>query len=355
MNEIDELRSFRADLDTPPAGALARARFWALAGGADETGPAAGRRTAVRTFGLAAVAASVVVVLVVASLILSRGTAPAPHLPATPSAQDVIERLAQLAAAQPAGPAIGPDDVIDITAAYYSYPASLQTPGPTPWIEQRAVPIGPTVLDPTQVHTRTQLASFVAQRRADVTESGGPGPMQVTPEWVAALNPEPTALRAAFSQARLACTSQLCLFTAEANWTAFTNLGVLAANGGDALLTPRLRAGLLRMIGQIPGISAEQEVVFGHTVWALTYTYPPEGHSDQLYVDPATGHVLGRGERLLGERADLAHCPSADPVIPGASDPTAGPCAWVTYPPDSLKVIGRELVFASVVPFTPTS
>jgi hypothetical protein len=98
---------------------------------------------------------------------------------------------------------------------------------------------------------------------------------------------------------------------------------------------------------------ADQELVFGHNVWALTLTYDAIGHRNQLYIDPATGHVIGDAWLRTGHRADPSTCPRHG-AYPGPNEPkpTTGPCLWVTYPPSQQPYNGQQLFFASLVTFT---
>jgi hypothetical protein len=173
----------------------------------------------------------------------------------------------------------------------------------------------------------------------------------MTPEWVAGLNPDPAVLRSAILAAAGGIKGGMCMSCqspSELNDILFSLVGVMLRDGGDAMFTPRLRAGLLRMIGEIPGVVADQEVAIGHPVWQLSLN----GGIGGLYVDPTTGHIIGAGSRATVHRADPSTCQDQRGPIVGLSEPTAGPCRWVTYPPSQQPYAGQELYLASLVTLT---
>jgi hypothetical protein len=353
MTETDELlalRAFRADLDEPPPGALDRIQARAF-----EPAPAV-RLSTGRRLTLAAVAASVVAVAVVVSLVAGRGTPPKPPANPTPSptVSAIIEHLAQIAAAEPPGLALSPNDVIEFTNTVYDPTAKPQVK--TTHLLMSVV--GPHLINPTipgdsEIHTLADLAAFEAQYLADMASAGRPpNPSDMTPEWIAGLNPDPVALRRAILAAAGGIKGGMCVSCqspAELNQLLFELVDVMVRDGGDAMLTPPLRAGLLRILGEIPGVVADQELAIGRPVVALSLNAATGFGIRQIYVDPTTGHMIGDGGRLTGHRADPSSCTVQMLRGLGTSQPTAGPCVWVTYPPSQQPYGGQQLFFGSLV------
>jgi hypothetical protein len=354
MSEIDELqalRAFRADLDDPPAGAMARIQARAF-----EPGPVA-RLSTGRRLTLAAVAASVVAIAVVVSLVAGRGTPPRPPANPTPSptVSAIIEHLAQIAAAEPPGPAVSLDDVIEFTTIVYD--PTAKPPVQTTYTLRAVVAqhlINPTVPGDPEIHTVADLTAFEAQYLAEWASAGGrANPAEMTPEWIAGLNPDPAALRSALLAAThtQVGTCSRCVSPAELDPILFGDVYEMVRDGGDAIFTPRLRAGLLRMVGEIPGVVADQEVVLGHPVWALSLPAQGLGGRPQLYVDPTSGHVIGFGSIATVHLADPSACTAN--VLRGQRtySTTAGPCLMVTYPASQQPYSRQELDFGRLVTF----
>jgi len=325
MNDIDELiRDFRSTLDEPPPGALARARSRALAG------RPASVRSRSRWLAIPATAAVVAAVAVTTSLVLGQSpppvteptaapATPAPTTPAPPTTAELIEAWARDLEAGPPAPPFVPGQLIRPSLRLFSNGQWTEQTGQVT-IERE----GLLVVDNAEFGSRDSFQQYVAQQRAEFAQLG-PSWRYPTTEWLEALDPNPASLLAAIQSA--GCPGG-CVLTPR---QVVNEVESLLANG-EIVLPPRVRAGLLRMLGTFEEVHAYETTVDGRQVRVvslpdrfeprpgLTLSYSRV----ELYIDPALNRFVGSGVLQTGEVPDLPQC-RYNGVIDVTATPRPGP------------------------------
>lgn len=326
MNDIDELlRDFRSGLDQPPPGALQRARSRAVG--------AAGRkavRPRARWLALPATAIGVTAATITASLMLGQTPGPVaeptarpatsvPTTVAPPTTAEIIESWARDLEAGPLPPPVGPGQLII---------ASVRQLQDGQWTERSAdVTIerdGLLLVDNAEFGDRGSFQAYVTQQRTEFATIG-PSWRYPTAEWLEALDPHPDGLR-------LACGTGC-----SDDWQTWNAVWSLVSKG-DLVLPPRIRAGLLRLLGALDGIAAAEATVDGRRLWVVaapTRSQVGSGttvsyHSQELYIDPVLHRFVGGGTLRTGRAPDLPQCvPFGGPSHPVNPRPTGTECEVV--------------------------
>jgi len=321
MNDDDidrAVRGFRSTVDEPAADALARARTRALTGGA------AARRTERRVgrwVVLPAVATAVAAAAVTASLVLGQTPAPvaqptikpaAPTTPPPPTPAQIIEAWAtELESGTPA-PASAPGQHIAYTARLYSGGEWTTQPG---GLAERE---GLIIVDSPANDGRQSFQDYIADQRAEFAATG-PSWRMPTVGWLDTLDASPAGLRQACGAA---CHDD------QQTWSAVEDL----VSKADLVLPPRVRAGLLRLLGTIDGVTVSQATVDGQTLRIVAHpdeSRAPSGTmysyaTNEIYIDPTTGRFAGTGVLGTARLADLPQCPmmgtDAAYVVPTADE-----------------------------------
>lgn len=250
------LRNFRSTLDEPPPGALARARARALAT------RAASVRSRPRWLAIPATAVAVTAVAVTTSLVLGQsppstsgptaapGTAgPSTGAPTTPpplTTAELIEAWARDLEAGPLPPPATPGQLIQPSNRILSNGQWTEQPPGHITIERE----GLLIVDNAEFGYRDSFQQYVAQQRAEFAQVG-PSWQYPTAEWLEALDPSPTSLR------------QACGNLCYDDWSTWHAVQEDLLVKGDVVLPPRVRAGLLRLLGTLDGVTAYEDTVDG--------------------------------------------------------------------------------------------
>lgn len=145
----------------------------------------------------------------------------------------------------------------------------------------------------------------IAEQRAALAENG-PSVYQPTPAWLAALPPDPVALRA-----------ELLRGLDRGKWSAdhdlFRAVGDLLS-AAEPIVTAEVRVGLYRALAQVGNLTALDTTAEQRRVVAIRHT--ENGAVDEILFDPDTGRFLGRG-------AGRTDAPRAEPV--GGVEPPVDP------------------------------
>ncbi|WP_433604651.1 hypothetical protein ACQP2P_25225 [Dactylosporangium sp. CA-139114] len=114
--------------------------------------------------------------------------------------------------------------------------------------------------------------------------SAGPGVVHPTPEWLAGLSPDPSALREQLGAAE----------STDSLWTTCTSLLLRV----DPLLPTGVRVALLRLLGRIDTLVLQEVTVGGQRMIGVGR---PSGQSLAMVLfDPATAHVTGWAQLTRG-------------------------------------------------------
>jgi len=332
MNDIDELlRDFRSDLDEPPPGALARARERALNPAARSVfvRPASVRPRP-RWLAIPAAAVAVAAVAVTTSLVLGQssppGTTPTAQpgttvttTPAPPTTAELIEAWARDLAAGPPAPPVVPGQLILPSSRMFADGQWTEEPPGHITVERD----GLLIVDNAEHGWRDSFQQYVAQQRAEFADQG-PSWRYPTAEWLAALDPSPASLLAAIQST--ACGGE-CVLT---GWQVWNEIESVLARG-EVVLPPRVRAGLLRLLGTFDGVTAYEDTVDGRPVRVVSLPDTIEigpgrtasSSRAELYIDPSLNRFVGSGIVQTTRTPDLPQCQSS--VIDVTATPRPGP------------------------------
>jgi hypothetical protein len=314
--DLQEVRALRSQLDRPRPGALDRARARAFAG--DSARPDRRRRAwlvPVLAVGVAVAVTAVGVVAVVSPRSLSApppGPATAPPTqpspspsPAAPTLAQVIDELAALAEAGPAAAPIRPDQFVRSTlrfrqeGAWYTDDMWLRPQGMVIVRVRHRFPDG---------HTEdNNFGDFVGQQQREF-DDGGASLHRPTPGWLAALNTDPARLGAVLAKDP-ACPPGGC-DGPELDRIVWNEINDLVRQT-DVVMTPQLRAALLRVLGHLSNVAPVLRTVDGHRYWGIGMFSQDGDYRDDLLVDPATGRIVGDARFVLGIRVLPSGCPAA--------------------------------------------
>lgn len=326
MTDIDELlRGFRSTLDEPPPGALARARSRALAG------RAASVRSRPRWLAIPATAVAVAAVAVTTSLVLGQSPPPVtgptaapatsgmstgdPTTPAPPTTAELIEAWARDLETGPLPPPAAPGQLLLPSYRVFSDGQWTEQPAGHITIERD----GLLVVDNAEFGYRASFQAYVAQQRAEFAHMG-PSWRYPTAEWLEALDPSPASLR------------QACGDECYTDWSIWARISDDLLARGEIVVPPRVRAGLLRLLGTLKGVTAYEDTVDGRPVRVVslpdTFDVRPgltlSYSRAELYIDPALNRFVGSGVLQTGRSPDLPQC-HQNGVIDVTATPRPGP------------------------------
>jgi hypothetical protein len=360
MNDLDQVRSFRAHLDRTAAEALARAgaRVAATGAGVAATGargvpdgargvpggapPEAPRRwrviwrVAPPVAAALAVAATAVAIGVSArpvdGIVPPAGTVdpPATGTPAqsaapspdAPSARRLINDLAELAESGPPQPDVAPDQLIEVELRYQNTPGAWTT-------ETYRLEAEGLIKSEHELGDRDSFQQYAADQRREF-EQAGPSLRQPTAQWLSSLDPSPGRLLELLLED---ATCHDCPDGEYDLWQLYNAIADLVRQA-DVLIPPTVRAGLIRLIGTMPGAGIESVMIEDRPYWALGFNNA--GHAAttyaEFYLDPETGRFMGAGTMELRRIVDSEACAAAVgfPVRPTKPPPPA--CREVAIP-----------------------
>ncbi|MBB5871199.1 hypothetical protein F4553_004578 [Allocatelliglobosispora scoriae] len=132
---------------------------------------------------------------------------------------------------------------------------------------------------------KSNFAAEIAQARDDLATQG-PSLIRPTPQWLAALPTDPTALLA---QLRAESQQEGAAWSVDHRlWDTMANL----YSGSEIALTPAVRAALLQALSGLHGLTTSTVTVNGHSLVAIRHTEKLSG--DEILFDPASGKAVGR-------------------------------------------------------------
>lgn len=251
-------------------------------------------RPAVRRWLIPAAAALAIGAIAISATVWLSGGSGGRFQPAQSStALDVNQALAQLiAASAQSGPAPVPTADQVVHTRIDGWAAALDTQGGGQmeqqirenWLE----PAGLYAIQITDGATsmmdgpKGDRAGNIAQAQAALAEHG-PSFYRATPQWLAGLPTDPSALYAVLQQT----VEQNKLSAAHAIWNMMLEFSLT----GDLLLSPANRAALFGAYGHVDGLRAETVVINGETFIGLRHN--ENGQGDEVLYDPADAHAVG--------------------------------------------------------------
>ena len=311
MNDLDQLREFRAEIPYPERPRLSpgRSRLLSAARRPQRRRFTATRRTTLLLTATAA-AAAVAVAAGLAGYGLSTGNAPAGHPKALPSHPKAVPSQGVLAARV----------LRDASAAASRVPPKT-TPSPGQWIYSKLVgyqyPQGTTSGDNWITFDGTESA-YYESRGAPITVHTSPvaPPADITSDPLAAFNTDPTPQTSYYALASLpTAPSQLLAAVDKAAEAAgganavagdpvasqapenkgqleFDYLGLLLWNAaGGVGAPPKAEAAAFRAMAAIPGVTVQQGITDAAGNPAIGVS--GDGGYDQLLLDPVSYQVTG--------------------------------------------------------------
>ncbi|BCB87545.1 hypothetical protein Psuf_048580 [Phytohabitans suffuscus] len=138
----------------------------------------------------------------------------------------------------------------------------------------------------------------------------GPSLFQPTPEWLATLPTDPDQLRA---ELREQIGEGGAWSTDHALWSTLQEVYFSA----DLVMTPELRAALLRSFTGLRGITSSEITVDGRRLVAVRHT--ERGGGNEILFDPATGSAVGRRSMSLDGSVTVSVPPGAPKLEPGVT------------------------------------
>jgi len=315
MNDIDELlRDFRSTLDEPPRGALARARSRALAN------RAARARSRPRWLAIPATAIGVTAVAVTASLLFGQSSPPG----TTPTAQP----------GSAAPPAVPGQLILPSSRRFADGQWTDEPPGHIT-VERD----GLLIIDNAEHSSRESFQQYVAQQRAEFAQQGASW-RYPTAEWLEALDPSPASLLAAIQST--ACGGECT------EWQVWNEIESMMARG-EVVLPPRIRAGLLRLLGTFDGVTAYEDTVDGRPVRVVSLPDTVEVRPGltlsysraELYIDPDLNRFVGSGILETGRSPDLPQCVNTGIGATPLPRPTGDECLEVVPVDPPVRVAIR--------------
>lgn len=248
--------------------------------------------------------------------------------PAPPETVAALNALADAAARGPAAAAVRPGQYIfvrhDGWAATFnangggakSDGGTSSTPPEATLGEGRMVrqlreiwfdPQGMIAMSITDGHTA--FGNDPASERAAFDRSG-PSILRPTPEWLAALPTDPDELRARLRG----------FFGGESSWSTDYALWDMLQNlymNSGLVMTPAVRAALLRSFTGLLGITSGEVTIAGRRLVAVRHTERRSGL--EILFDPATGSAVGRRSLTVGSDLKVAPAPGAPTLDPGVT------------------------------------
>jgi hypothetical protein len=177
---------------------------------------------------------------------------------------------------------------------------------------------GAIVVADSQYPDQASYQRYVDDQR-DTFADAGPSLRHPTAAWLAALDPSPGNLRPLVS-ASCDCAAAPALM--------FATVEELLGRA-DLVLPPRVRAGLLRVLATIPGITAYEATVDGRPYRVVALEGPTAAR--ELFIDPLTRRFAGAAFLITGRAPDLPQCqtPSNPADRTAQPRPTGAECQEV--------------------------
>jgi hypothetical protein len=156
---------------------------------------------------------------------------------------------------------------------------------------------------------RTELGADPASGRAAYRENGA-DLTRPTPGWLAGLPTDPDQLRATL---RDLTGDGGAWSTDHALWSTLQELYLNC----DLLMTPELRAALLRSFTGLRGLTSSEVTIGGRRLVAVRHTEQASG--DEILFDAATGAAVGRRSVTLSSDLTVSSAPGAPKLDPGVT------------------------------------
>jgi hypothetical protein len=136
----------------------------------------------------------------------------------------------------------------------------------------------------------------------------GPSFAHPTPEWLASLPTDPDELR---DKLRGEMGREDAWSTDHQVWSTMQEFYL----NSDLLLSPRVRAGLLRAFTGLRGLTSSEVKVDGRSLVAVRHTERESGV--EILFDPETGRAVGRRDVTLSDNVTLVEPPNGPELDPG--------------------------------------
>jgi hypothetical protein len=296
--DLDVVRAIRAHLDPAPEGLLERARTRVVT---LDTAAAPAPNGRSRWAGVAVPAAAIAVALTVVAVVASVTAVPAPGPPAsgvaspsvtaTPdpaTAAEVIEKLAQVAAAGPPPPVVRPGQQVHLVYESQRGPGGAFLRDDLWFDPNGAILVRFMRTRPDGSTEQGELGESSGLERQRFAEQG-PSPEHPTPAWLASLPTDPARLWQVLKQ----CPSSECAAGGGEPGVVDLRLKRMVRIS-DVLIPPAQRAGLVRVLASLPDPGVDSVTVRGRTLWAVSHAADsPSPGRPALLVDPATGRIVG--------------------------------------------------------------
>jgi hypothetical protein len=200
---------------------------------------------------------------------------------------EVIDELVGRAAAGPPAAPIRPDQFVRSTLRFQQegkwYTDDM-------WLRPQGMIIVRVEHHFPDGHTEANnFGSFVTEQQRQFDDDGA-NVRRPTPGWLAALDTDPDALRDVLG-ADPACPPGGCR-KSGLDRIVWLQIGDLVRQT-DVVMTPRLRAAMLRVLGAISNAAPLRVTIDGHGYWAIGLTSEDGTYRDAYLVDPATGRISG--------------------------------------------------------------
>jgi hypothetical protein len=218
--------------------------------------------------------------------------------PAPPTTAELIEAWARDLESGPPPPPVVAGQTITVTERRFSEGVWSVEPGLA--IEREGLII---IIDSPANDGRASVQSFIEEQRAEFAEVG-PSWRYPTAEWLEALGPSPANL--------ISLMQGPLVFTPSQVIDAIQEL----LSKGEIILPPRVRAGLLRLLGTLDGVEAYEATVDGHRLRvvavplrsqvgpATTVTYG----SHEMFIDPNAHRFVGSAWLRTARAPELPQC-----------------------------------------------
>ncbi|GAA4676762.1 hypothetical protein GCM10023263_09710 [Phytohabitans rumicis] len=222
-----------------------------------------------------------------------------------------LNALADKAAAGAAGATVQPGQYIYVK--HDGWAASFEIANATPGEDETGL-IKPQPrelwFDPQGMVAQEQAGGGAPAQsvQPESTASTGPSFAHPTPEWVASLPTDPDELRA---KLRGEMGDEDAWSTDHQVWSAMQEFYA----SSDLLLSPQVRAGLLRAFTGLRGITSSEVQVDGRRLVAVRHTERESG--DEILFDPATGHAVGLRSVTMSSKVTLVEPPNGPALDPG--------------------------------------
>lgn len=224
-------------------------------------------------------------------------TAEANLAPAAPEAVAALHALAEAAAGSTAA-SVAPGQLIyvkhDGWAASFRLPGNEGVIGP----QQRELWVDPQGMIVLSIKADGVTAGEEVDQARERLVEEGPSLSQPTPQWLASLPTDPATLLA---ELRGAMGEEDAWSTDHQVWTAMQEF----YSNAELLLSPQVRAALLRAFTGLRGITSSEVTIDGRRLVAIRHT--EQGNGDEILFDPATGQAVGR--RSLSFHGDVTLVP----------------------------------------------